>query len=308
MKFEPVPKMVSGKHEVTAEDYENTPAIYNLLKQLPPALIQRHAEKIDNSTDEEVVIFLKDLLKKREQSLVISEISDPELQKHFQGREKEIFSYIENDLSVGDKHLLGEGATAKVKAYYFETSEVAIPMAVKYVFTPIEGTISAAEEHRVLIEVERMQIIEKIESGDIEKHKHVRVPHPYFQYDSGKIQCYGMELIKGLNLHEAIQGEWFDEEQKTKVREAIGHIPLEEIRKEFEIFIENMHQFCLHRDIKPANIMISEEGMFYLIDFGQSELVTNMHGKNPEQIASLKQDELRRAKDAISQFYHAVLG
>jgi serine/threonine protein kinase len=151
-------------------------------------------------------------------------------------------------------------------------------------FTPIEGTISAAEEHRVLIEVERMQIIEKIESGDIEKHKHVRVPHPYFQYDSGKIQCYGMELIKGLNLHEAIQGEWFDEEQKTKVREAIGHIPLEEIRKEFEIFIENMHQFCLHRDIKPANIMISEEGMFYLIDFGQSELVTNMHGKNPEQI------------------------
>ncbi len=233
-------------------------------------------------------------------------MSDPTLKRYFEGREKEIFSYIENDLSFGDRHLLGEGATAKVKAYYFETSEVAVPMAVKYVLTPIQGTVSAAEEYRILGEVEKIREIEKLESKDADKHVHVRVPHPYFQYESTKVQCYGMELVQGLTLHQVIEGDWIDEEQREKIKAALAGLSREQIQQEFEIFINNIHEYYLHNDIKPANIMISEEGIFYIIDFGQSEALVNMPGKTPEQIQSLKQDEVMKTKLAITRFFQAI--
>lgn len=291
-----------------AEDYTDDPKLHALLQDLPSELASIHIKKIeeDNLTDEEAADYLKRLLEKREGAMRISKVSDRELQKHFQGREEEVFGYIEGDLSFGDRNLLGKGATAKIKAFYFETPEVEIPMAVKYLLTPLSTTLSAAGEHDMIVEVERIQQIEDLEKKDEDKLKHIRVPHPYFHHKNKSIQCYGMELVDGITLQEGIEGAWVNEAQKKKFQEIVKGIPTEELIQEVDIFFENMHELCLHGDVKPANIMIGSNGIFYIIDFGQSELVANITNKTADQLETRKEDEKKHAWEAIRNFYRVL--
>jgi serine/threonine-protein kinase RIO1 len=303
MKFESI-KPPSKRSPI--EEYEGEPILYDLLRQLPEELIVRHTAAIEKSemSDEEAAAYLKRVLEKREGATRISEVSDENLRGHFAGREEEVFSYIEGELSLGDRNLLGKGGTAKVKAFRFEAPDVEIPMAVKYLETPLRDTLTAQAEHDMLVEVERLQQVERLEKKDAERLRHVRVPHPYFHYKSGHVQCYGMELIGGLTLHEASEEAWANNEQRERIQEAFRTIPLQEVLNELEIFFRNMHEFCLHGDVKAANIMVDENGTLYIIDFGQSKLVTNlMKEDHPE---TKKEDELVRAREAVRRFYHLL--
>lgn len=304
MKFENIP--VPGRKPSPLEAYEDDEAIYDLLRQLPDELVSLHTSKIEDEamSDQEAQEYLRRILEKRESAARISEVSDETLKQYFVGREAEIFRYIEEDLAVGDRNLLGSGGTAKVKAFRFETPEIEIPMAVKYLVTPLSDTLTAEGEHDMLVEVERLQQVEDLEKKDADKLRHVRVPHPYFHHKGGEVQCYGMELVDGMTLHDIEQGDW-TEGQREAFREVLESVPLETVLEEIEIFFKNMHDFCLHGDVKAANIMIGGNGTFYVIDFGQSKLIANLE-YDVDQLAMKREDEITHAKDAVRHFYQRL--
>lgn len=294
--------------EVYIDDYQDNLELQSLLKQLPKELVARHIEKIEKNrlSEEESVSYLKEVLKKREEATRISVVSDEGIREHFVGQEEEIFRQIEGSIFTSTNNLLGTGMTARVKGYVFETAAIQVPMAVKYIVTPTAKTLTAEAEHGVISEVERMLEVESREKKDSEKLKHIRVPHPYFHHKNERIQCYGMELIPGVTLDQAINGQWHYPEEKEEIKKSLENTSLETLFSEVEIFYENMHDYCLHGDMKPGNLMISHDGTFFVIDFGQSILTTNISDKEREQFETLKEDEIKQTKDAIRYLYTSL--
>jgi serine/threonine-protein kinase RIO1 len=290
---------------LTAEDYIDNPLLYGLMKRLPQELVVLHANKIEseNKSDEEAIIYLKDILRKRESAVTVSSISDEEVKKQLEGRESEIFEHIENDLFFDQESQIGNGMTAKVKLYEIQTETLIIPTAVKYLVTPTSKTLSAQGEHDMIREVERMIEIEELERKDEELLPHVKVPHPYFHHRTENVQCYGMEYIDGVTLEQAVAGKWRRPGMEEDVLKSIKDLDLKQILNEIDLFYDNMHEYCLHGDMKPGNMMIDRDGKIYIIDFGQSVLISHIPDKAREQLEVLKEDERKISKDAIKRLF-----
>jgi RIO-like serine/threonine protein kinase len=140
-----------------------------------------------------------------------------------------------------------------------------------------------------------------------EKDISLRVPHPYFYYKKGAIQCYGMELINGINLEQGIAGE-YGSDMEEALQASLRNVDRDVLNDEIEQFFDAMHTVCLHGDIKPANIMVSREGKFYVIDFGQSVLTNDISEKDRDAFEVKKQDEKDGTRAAIRFFLSALFG
>jgi serine/threonine protein kinase len=302
------PNKLPNLEITTAEDYVDNPALYGLLKRLPSELITFHTTKIEsgNMADEEAISYIKDVLKKREAATTVSEISDSSIKKHFEGRESEIFEHIENDLFFDQESQIGSGMTAKVKLYEIETENIIVPTAVKYLVTPTSKTLSAQGEHDMILEVERLVEIEKLEEKSKGHLTHLRVPHPYFHHRTEHIQCYGMEYIDGVTLEQASEQKWRDSTLKGDIAEALKNTTMESLFDEIDMFYSNMHEYCLHGDMKPGNMMIGRDGTLYIIDFGQSVLISHIPDKARGQLEVLKEDEIKFSKDAVRRLYMSL--
>jgi RIO-like serine/threonine protein kinase len=55
--------------------------------------------------------------------------------------------------------------------------------------------------------------------------------------------------------------------------------------------------------MKPANMMIDKDGTFYVIDFGQSVLLSEIPKGSEDQFATLQEDEIKIAKRAVRSFF-----
>jgi serine/threonine protein kinase len=235
-------------------------------------------------------------------------ISDDSIREYFNNKGEAIWKQLETTVFTDTENLIGRGQTARIKRFDLATDDLEVPssLAIKYLVTPTEKTLSVSGEHDLIREVERIQRIEQDESAHTEPINYMRVPHPYFYHRHGKIQCYGMEEIDGINLLQATRGENGIEEYDSSYKEdflrSLHGVNRENLMEEIDRFFDTMHKTCLHGDMKPANMMISREGKFYVIDFGQSVLATDVDEKSTPAFENLKDEEKMQAKMAVRNF------
>lgn len=95
-----------------------------------------------------------------------------------------------------------------------------------------------------------------------------RLRHPNIVQVNGVDRIDGrmlidMEYVKGTNLNEYLR-----EKKKLSAREALN------IAIQICAALDFAHQnHTVHRDIKPANVLISEDGVAKLVDFGLAEII-----------------------------------
>jgi uncharacterized protein (UPF0297 family) len=281
--------------------YESS-TFYGLLMKLPPSLISEELKKgmEDGELSDEVITEeLQKIFENRESVLTESHVYDSSFSENVGDRKEAFFESLVALLSEKGNRI-GSGTTAEVmktEALNQETGNT-ISLAIKYLLTPNEGTLSAQMESAVLAEVERIKTVEEIENG--ENLKYISVPHPYFHFKNSKIRCYGMQQIMGFDL----EGDFSYIENKASRKELIrkvAEIDIDQINKELETFFKKMHEYCLHGDVKPKNLMLDTDGKFYLIDFGQSRLATDMPDKPLEEIYNMQDDEVKNAKIAVKR-------
>ena len=281
------------------EDFAGTP-FYRLLFKIPESLVTQHLIFIERSgfSDQEAVEYLEGIIEGRAEALTETVISDAGLLERIRDQKESILKHLETDVFTDTENFLGSGMTAKVK--FFEISDLStgemLPLAIKYLLTPTKMTLSASAEHDMLIEVERIQKVEAIEE---QAHlNYIKVPHPYFHHQNSKIQCYGMELVDGFDLSKELYNMKSGEE-KNQLINILSALDTEVLEEEIETFFNCMHEYCIHGDMKPANIMVSKGGKFYIIDFGQSRLISDIPEKARDQLYTLREDEIRIAKTSI---------
>ena len=291
---------------ISIEDFEDSPEIYALLKKIPSELRIKHMNYIEELSDPEGVEYLQKILEDREKAISEAYVSDDSIREYFDGHSAEIWKSLETNVFTDPNNLLGHGKTARVKSFHIENAESPIPpFAIKYLVTPMNGTLDVAGEHNLIKEVERIQQIEQSESELEVPLKYLKVPHPYFYYRHGKTQLYGMEEVDGINLEKAESGQ-YDSELKNIFREKFGNIDQDELAEEIDRFLDAMHAICLHGDIKPRNLMVSREGKFYVIDFGQSVLTSNINDKAMDAFENLKDDEKAHTKAILLRFVKSL--
>lgn len=295
------------KFDVSVEDYADNEELFTLLQRLPAELRAMHLMRISGLDDAEATEYLRTIHEKRSAATREAVVSDAGIRDYFSEHAEEVWEALETDVFTDTDNLLGFGQTARIKRFVLNDTGRGqeVPLAIKYLVTPTEKTLSASGEHDLILEVERMFKIEQAEAEHAHEVPHVRVPHPYFHYQRSKIQCYGMELIDGINLAEGISGD-YEENVRSELRATLAGIDRQALLHEVDIFFDTMHGVCLHGDIKPANLMVSREGKFYVIDFGQSVLANDIDDKAREAFDTLKDDEKVKAKLAITHFLNAL--
>lgn len=107
-----------------------------------------------------------------------------------------------------------------------------------------------------------------------------------------------MELVDGFDLSKELDNMKSGEE-KDQLIGILSALDTEVLEEEIETFFNCMHEYCIHGDMKPANIMVSKGGKFYIIDFGQSRLISDIPEKARDQLYTLREDEIRIAKTSI---------
>lgn len=291
------------------EDFADNPALYTLLARLPRELRDEHMSRIEHLADDEAEGYLYALHERRAGALRESSVSDESLKPYFDAHQEELWNALETDIFTNNDNLIRNGTTASVKRLDFKdiAAEGAPedPIAVKYLISPNSKTLSASGEHDMIAEVEQIQAIERAELAAIGANARIRVPHPYFYYQKGKIQCYGMQLIDGINLEQGRSGE-YSLEMKQDLAAAFATVDRKALMQEIDMFFDTMHTLCLHGDIKPRNLMVSRDGCLYVIDFGQSVLTSTIDEKSGPAFEELKDAEKQNTKDAMRFFLDSL--
>lgn len=291
--------------DVNITDYEDAP-FYKLLRSIPHSLALRHATYIEREglNDEEATKYLEGIAADRADAMRETVVSDPRIEKIFDSQREQILADLEGDTFSNPDCHIGAGTTARIKGYNLEDFDFNLEVAVKYVTSPNEKTRSASSEHDVIGEVERIRRVEELEEEA--GVKSIKVPHPYFHHKSEKVQCYGMERVDGENLHQINNGE-ISQEMFETFQKALEGVDEQELESEIEKFFEVMHSYTLHGDIKPRNLMLSKDGYFYVIDFGQAVLASEVPGAADEQFENLKRDEIHQTKVMIRHCLNRIL-
>lgn len=291
------PDFESTYYPPDIEDYTDE-TFYPLLKRIPKELVSKHLEVIERNgySNEEASEYLSEVIDRRKEVLTETVVSDTSLLEKIRDQKEAIFKYIETELFNDPESLIGAGMTARIKQFMIEdekTSE-SIPLAVKYLVTPTAMTLSVSAEHDMLLEVERIQAVEELEA---DAHlTMIKVPHPYFHHQNSEIQCYGMQLVDGFDLSKDLAG-MVPGEAKDALVEKLAALDETVLENEIRTFYRKMHEYCLHGDMKPANLMVDSNGVFYIIDFGQSRLISDIPDKAREQLYVLQDDEIKMTID-----------
>jgi hypothetical protein len=279
--------MKGAAEQWTVEDIqedlrETDPGLLQRFRQLPEQLWPRHyaameslvKKNTDGNADQLRMEYLLGVLAAREQAIIEYQSKDSFFRNEafLSGTQADAFQAHLQELFASREHILGSGMTARVKSLQIEGFDA--PIAVKYLVTPTSKTLSAQGEHDMLYEVEVVTSVEKQEAQRGIGH-YIRVPHPYFYYKRGSLQCYGMSQINGVRLDQIMHNDGayhpLRDEVIAALRSRYGS-PEERTALQHEVapFMEAVHQVCLHGDLAPRNIMVDTNGVFYLIDFGQS--------------------------------------
>ncbi|CAN5731113.1 hypothetical protein BH11PAT2_BH11PAT2_07030 [soil metagenome] len=290
----------------TYDDFADTPVLQGMLRRLPPELRNVHAARMGDMAEQDAFAYIQLVLENRESAVRESVVSEPEFEAYFQAHEQEIWKDLETTVFTDINNLVGNGTTARIKEYELENAKgEKVRTAIKYLTTPTEKTLSVSGEHDLILEVERVSAIEVAERKHESKIPHLRVPHPFFYYKKGKTQCYGMELIDGINLEEGLENK-YSEETGAELRTALAGLSRQALAEEVELFFDTMHEICIHGDIKPANIMVTKDGHFYIIDFGQSILINDIDDKSRDAMEVLKSDDKGNARRSMMHFLDAL--
>ncbi|WP_445246825.1 protein kinase domain-containing protein [Microcoleus sp. OTE_8_concoct_300] len=95
----------------------------------------------------------------------------------------------------------------------------------------------------------------------------------YFTFTPGNTQeqvhCFVMQKIEGKNLQ-----DWMSQRNNQPIGEKKARLWLEELVHILSDIHENQ---LFHRDIKPPNIMLSQDGLLVLIDFGTVREITDTY-------------------------------
>ncbi len=291
------------------EDYADNEVLYRLLRRLPDELRQEHLARIEHLEDEEAEGYLYALHERRNAALRETAVSDEVLRPYFESNQERLWQALETEVFTSEENHIGAGTTARIKrldlAGYAEDDALPASLAVKYLVSPNSKTLSASGEHDMVAEVEQMQAIERAEIAAIGADARVRVPHPYFYYQKGKTQCYGMELVDGVNLEQGISGS-LQPAMREELARVFAEVDREMLFKEIDAFFDTMHSICIHGDIKPRNLMASRDGKIYVIDFGQSVLATSVDEKSQTAFEELKEAEKASTRDAVRFFLDAL--
>lgn len=297
--------VTSLRSEYDVEDYQDAP-YYEQLKKLPEILALKCLQRIEKAdmSDTEANEYVAEQVERRREAITVSVVSDEGFGERIKDGERAFFDSLEEELFDDNDKQIGHGRTAKVHECSVGKEDDEIEVAVKYLISPLQDTQTVDSEHNIIKEVERIEYIEKMEKELNQVSKQIKVPHPYFHHSNDKIQCYGMQRIKGCDLERG-QKKTVDQEVLDKIKASgLDKLDLDEFDKEIDAFFEVMHRYCLHGDIKPANIMVGPRGNFYIIDFGQSRLMSDerMTDKEQDRIENLKADEVRITKSAVRSF------
>lgn len=299
------PSRPAGHIEPEIEDFKDNEELYKLLTRIPVPLRAQHIARIEHLSDEEATGYLYAFHERRDAALRESVVSDEGLKGYFDIHKEAIWDALENHVFTDTDNHLGVGTTARIKRFDMaevaDDGEEAPTLAIKYLVSPGEKTLTVSAEHDLIAEIEQLQKIEAAEIKALGNDSLIRVPHPYFYYSKGKKQCYGMELIDGINMERGMSGE-YDEELKEELRGSLADLDRAELMRQVDVFFDTVHPICLHGDVKPRNLMVSRDGTFYVIDFGQSVLATNINDKQQEASEELKDAEKKNAKEAIGFF------
>jgi hypothetical protein len=306
-------KMKNPAPEWSVEDIQDElkgsyPELLRRFQELPKPLWPQHfaamEERIKKSPSENPdqlrMEYLLGVLAARERAIVEFESKDSFFhnESFVSGEQADTFHARLQELFASREHMLGSGMTARVKSMQVEGFDA--PIAVKYLVTPTAKTLSAQGEHDMLYEVEVVTKVEKHEA-QLGVGNYIRVPHPYFYYKRGSLQCYGMSQINGVRIDQIMEDDGGYNPLRDAVivalRERYGSADEQAaLQREIAPFMEAVHQVCLHGDLAPRNIMVDTEGVFYLIDFGQSvstrleteearEQFDNLRAHEPELMA-----------------------
>ncbi|MDB5237707.1 MAG: hypothetical protein JWL88_809 [Parcubacteria group bacterium] len=288
------------------EDFRDNEELYKLLIRLPSELRDSHLKRIAHLNDEEATGYLYELHERREGALRESVVSDESLEGYFTAHQEEIWKALETRVFEDEESVVGRGTTAKITRFNMrdidpESDSAAPEVAIKYLISPNEHTINVSAEHDLISEVEQLRKIELAEEVAGANKLHIRVPHPYFYYRKGKTQCYAMELIDGMNL-DAVETTVRAQDLKEELRGTLADIDREALMEEIDVFFDAMHKVCLHGDVKRGNMMISRDGHFYVIDFGNSKLLTSVSDTHTEALEEAKDSEKKKAKRCVQDF------
>lgn len=301
----PRPKTVSSEElpPLDIDDFADKKELYTLLKRFPKDLIEQHLEHIENLSEEEALAYVHTFAERRENAKKDFLVSDLSVRTLFEGHEREIQDALETRVFNDEDNFLGEGQTARVKRFRYRGQSKEQPMAIKYLLHPREGTLPIDQEHNLLAEVEQLHRIEGVEKA-VGATRFIKVPHPYFYYKKGAVQCYGMEEVDGVNLAQFRDGK-YDPALKEDLKKAFEHIDRKELEDEVRKFFDAMHSICLHGDIfidRPGNIMVSRTGAFYVIDFGESTRASGINEQLSELYSEEQEKETLAAQTEILKF------
>jgi tRNA A-37 threonylcarbamoyl transferase component Bud32 len=287
------------EHPFYIEDYEDE-AYFKLLCRLPKELAPIHIKRIEDEAMEDIdaVRYLERVLEARQEIHTETVISDNTFSNLIEANSDDILRQIETDIFTREDNNLGAGYTAKVKRMDVGDGDTSLPVAVKYLVSPTEKTLSASGEHDMVHEVELIK--EVVEMERTAKFNYISVPHPYFHHQNESIQCYGMQLINGPDLEKPYLSEEPGALLSDEVADIMSNIDDNELSKEIEDFFQRMHGYCLHGDIKPKNIMFDASGKFYLIDFGQAVLKRDINDRGMGQYENLAEAEVKNFKQIVN--------
>ena len=287
------------------------PELLRLMHELPRSLWGRHFRALENirAGSEEDDIgqlrreYLLGVLAAREHAIVEFESKDAGFRSgsFVSGERTEAFQLQLRELLASREHILGSGRTARVKSLQVDDFEK--PIAVKYLITPTEKTLSVQGEHDMLYEVEIVANIEKNEE-QAGAGAYIRVPHPYFYYKRGSVQCYGMSQVEGVRLDHVMSHDGSYNPLRDAVIRALrerfaSSAERSALEEEIKPFMQAVHKVCLHGDINPKNIMVDTKGVFYLIDFGQSVSARAETEEAREQFDNLRELEPGLMRECI---------
>lgn len=302
-----MPDLLSAE-EVDTE-LQADPEMLEIFRKLPTALWGRHFDAMEKIAKKAApgevrqlqMEYLFGIVSSREDAIVEYQSKDAFFQNasFSEGDSAKGFQQQLHELLVSEDRTLGAGQTARVKSLQLEGLRE--PVAVKYLITPTEKTLSAEGEHDMLYEVEVVTSVEQIEA-QVGAGKYLRVPHPYFYYKRGPLQCYGMSQVRGVNIEELLTNTYspFRNDVIEALRRRYGSDGERgALDAEIDSFMKAVHKVCLHGDIKPKNIMIDTDGVFYLIDFGQSVPANSETEKAREQFDNLREHEPAVMRECI---------